>query len=117
MIIFVVASGLAAAVVWWASSPPDPPRATARARRRNARALSIRDTFQPTGPDLPAELERSDGFVISSGVVPDERPPRLLSIIRIVLTIAVVAAVGVAAIGGMVLLVKLQLDRYFVGGP
>jgi hypothetical protein len=114
IVILVVAAGLSSAVVWWASTPPGAPMFRRRDPHRKAReaALSFRETFQSTGPDRPLP---DDGFLIVSGAMPDERPPWLLSLLRLAFVIGLVAALGVGVLALLGLLVKLQLDRYLGG--
>ena len=118
IVIVVIAAGLSAAVVWWASTPPGTPvfRRRDSARKAARAALSFRETFQPTGPE-PATVRAvpEEGFLGAAGSVPDERPPRVLSLLRIALTIALVAVLGVGVLGFLSYLVKLQLDK-FLGG-
>jgi nitrate reductase NapE component len=111
-LIFVIAASGMAAVVWWASMPPD---GTARKSRPR---LRFQETFQTTGPE-PAP-ERGDGFVLMSegpavSVTPDEHPNPVLSVIRLVLTIAIVSLVGVAVLGGLGYFVYRLIDGYFAG--
>jgi hypothetical protein len=119
VIILLVAAGLSAAVVWWASMPPGTPLLP---RRRPSSAESgfsptLRESFQTTGPEPapgPAAAPE-DTFTLLPQAVPDDRPPRLISLIRLIFTIAFVAVLGVATLGLLGLLVKLQLDRYLGG--
>ena len=108
LVILVVAAGLSAGVVWWAMSPPE-----ARTRRAAARRARPDRSARPLVADDP------DGFVLLPGAAPalsDDRPPAAWSLLRLVITIAIVAAVAVAALGLVGLFVKLQLDQYFTGG-
>jgi hypothetical protein len=113
VVIFAVATLGSAAVVWWAMNTP-PEGAQTREPR-----ISFRKAFQPTVPDPLPDEPSADGFVLlpAGGVpaVPDDRPPRSLSLLRIVLTIAFVAALGVAAVAFIGLLLKFQLDQFFTG--
>jgi hypothetical protein len=121
IVILVVAAGISAAVVWWATMPPGasilPRRGPTRRETREA-SLNFREAFQSTGPD-PATLRPTpveDGFMTVEQAVPDERPPPVLSVIRLVFAIGLVAALGVAVIAILWLLVRLQLDRFLGGG-
>jgi hypothetical protein len=113
VVIFAVSTLGSAAVVWWAMNPPQE-----RARSREPR-ISFRKAFQPTVPEPLPDEPGADGFVLlpAAGmpVLPDDRPPRSLSLLRIVLTIAFVAGLGVAAVALIGILVKLQLDQFFTG--
>jgi hypothetical protein len=120
IVILGVAAGISAAVVWWASIPPGS-MAFRRQRpsRRAARdaALSFRETFQTTGPEpAPVRPVPDDGFITVQQAVPDDRPPRILSLLRIALAIGLVAALGVAVVALLGFLLKLQLDKYLGGG-
>ena len=106
LVILVVAAGLSAAVVWWAMAPAD-----GRRQEKAPRKISV-----PEPSWVLLDAPRSDSFVMlpSGGpVVPDDRPPPALSVIRLVLAIAFVAAIGVAVLTVLGWLVKIQLDRYF----
>jgi hypothetical protein len=111
VVIFVVATLGSAAVVWWAMNPPEGRAATKEP------PISFRKAFQPTVPEQLPEEQGTDEFVLlPAGGMPsvsDDRPPRSVSLLRIVLTIAFVAALGVAALAMIGLLIKLQLDQYF----
>ena len=111
LVILVAAAGLSAAVVWWAMSPP---ATTAQRPKRPTRRPAARPA-----PRTPTAAEESgDVFVLLPGetAVEDDRPPAALSVIRIVMAIAVVAAVVVATFAVIGFLLKLQLDGYFAGG-
>jgi hypothetical protein len=112
VIILLVAAALSAAVVWWASTPPVARRP---ARPAKPRPPTLRESFQPTGPERPVEAAAEEGFILHQQAVPDERPPRLVSVLRIVVTITFVALLGVGAMAALGLLVKLQIDKYL--GP
>jgi hypothetical protein len=110
LIILLVAAGLSAAVVWWAMSPP-----VIRDQRRDPRARRPDRTTSPR----PAPEDTGDGFVLmpdASPILDDDRPPAILSLLRLAVAIAVVSAIVVAAIALIGLLVKLQLDQYFRTG-
>lgn len=108
-IILLVAAALSAAVVWWASTPP----AARRPRRPpRPRPVSLRESFQPTAPERASQPEPEDAFILTPQTVPDERPPTLLSVLRIVVVITFVAMLGVAAVTALGILLKLQIDRY-----
>ena len=115
LVILVVAASLSAGVVWWGMSPPGG-RASAKVKRPRRRGPP-RPTFQTTGPD-PVEEPPGDGFVLlpgGSAVVHDDRPPATLSLVRLLLTITIVAAIAVATLALLGFVLKLQLDRYFTG--
>jgi hypothetical protein len=121
IVILVVAAGISAAVVWWATMPPGasilPKRGKQSRRRAQHAALSFRETFQSTGPDpTPFRPAPEDGFMSVQQAVPDDRPPPVLSVLRLVFAIGLVAAIGVAIVALLGLLVKLQLDKYLGGG-
>jgi hypothetical protein len=118
VIILLVAAGLSAAVVWWASSPPAPRRRRPTPVPDRPR-VSFRESFQVTGPEpAPTAGSAEDGFVLASAgsIAPDDRPPPLLSLLRLVLAITFVALVLVGTAAVMWFLVKMQLDRY-LGSP
>jgi hypothetical protein len=121
IVILVVAAGISAAVVWWATMPPGssilPRRGPTRRESREA-SLSFREAFQSTGPD-PATLRPTpveDGFLSVQQAAPDDRPSPVLSVIRLVFAIGLVAALGVAVIAILWLLIGLQLDRFLGAG-
>lgn len=114
LVILVMAAGSSAAVVWWALGQPG-----GRPKPKEPRKLSV-----------PARLGRIDedsspeGFVLlpADGPAPidgsasiDERPPPALSIIRLALTIAVVATLAVAVLAVLGVVLKSQLDQFFTG--
>jgi hypothetical protein len=111
VVIFAVATLASAAVVWWAMNAPPDGVETKEPR------VSFRKAFQSTVPEPLPEETGAEAFVLlpegGMASVPDDRPPRSVSLLRIVLTIAFVAALGVAALAFIGLLVKLQLDQYF----
>jgi hypothetical protein len=113
--ILVVAAGLSAAIVWWASMPPGTPLVPRRRPRATDSGFqpSFRESFQTTGPEPSAERAApEDSFMLLPQAVPDDRPPRFLSLLRLIFTIGFVAALGVATLALLGLLVKLQLDKY-----
>jgi hypothetical protein len=116
ILILVIAAGLSAAVVWWASVPPGTPLVPRRRPRSTDTGFqpSFRETFQTTGPEpSPARAAGpQDSFMLLPEGVPDDRPPRFLSLLRLIFTIAFVAALGVATLALLGLLVKLQLDKF-----
>jgi hypothetical protein len=121
IVILVVAAGISAAVVWWATMPPGtsilPKRNKPSRRQAQHDALSFRETFQSTGPDpTPFRPAPDDGFMAVQRAVPDDRPPPVLSLLRLVFAIGLVAAIGVAVVALLGLLIKLQLDKYLGGG-
>lgn len=108
IIILVVAAALSAAVVWWASSPPQP----ARGRKPTPRPISLRESFQATAPQPVAPVASEESFILLPQSAPDDRPPRVLSLIRLALAIAFVALLAVGTITFLGFLLKVQLDRY-----
>jgi hypothetical protein len=118
VLILLIAAGLSAAVVWWASLPPGTPLLPRRREPQGDTGFSptFRESFQTTGPEpLPAAAAPEEGFMVVPQGVPDDRPPRIISLIRLVFAIGFVAALGVATLALLGLLVKLQLDRYLGG--
>ncbi len=111
IIILVVAAALSAAVVWWASAPPRPPRR----RKPTPRPVTLRESFQPTAPQPVAEVAPEESFIMLPQAAPDDRPPPLLSVVRIALAIAFVALLAVGAITFLGFLLKVQIERYL--GP
>jgi hypothetical protein len=116
ILILVVAAGLSAAVVWWASMPPGTPLIPRRRPRTTDSGFqpTFRESFQSTGPEpspgrTAAPEER---FLALPQALPDDRPPRFLSLLRLIFTIGFVAVLGVATLALLGLLVKLQLDKY-----
>ena len=120
IVILLVAAGISAAVVWWASSPPGAPalrRAGPSRKEAQEAALSFRETFQSTGPEAaPVRQVAEDGLMTIAQGAPDERPPAILSLLRLAFAIGLVAALGVAVVALLGLLLKLQLDKYLGGG-
>jgi hypothetical protein len=126
-VILAVAAALSAVVVWWAVNQPW----TASTGRENAPGAKSagpgeESSAQPipvTAPipqqvDSPSDELASDGFVMlptEGASVPDDRPSPALSIVRLVLTITFFAALAVAALTVLGILVKTQLERYFIG--
>jgi hypothetical protein len=80
--------------------------------------VSFRESFQVTGPEPAPTTGVDDGFVLASAgsIAPDDRPPPLLSLLRLILAIAFVALVLVGTAAVIWFLVKMQLDRY-LGSP
>ncbi len=103
--ILVAAAALSAAGIWWRMGRPDQgPRA------------SDRRTF---GFGDPAESAGGDFFVFQPTETPavhDDRPPPALSLARLALAIAVSTVILVAAASAIGLILKLELDRYFMSG-
>ncbi len=108
IIILVLAAALSAAVVWWASSPPQP----ARARKPTSRPITLRESFQATAPQPATPVVPEDSFMLLPATAPDDRPPRVLSLVRLVLAITFVALLAVGTITFLGFLLKVQLDRY-----
>jgi high-affinity Fe2+/Pb2+ permease len=106
LVILVVAAGLSAAVVWWAMTPSD-----RRGGEKSSRQVSV-----PEPSWVLSEDPRHDAFVMLPSSEPaqaEDRPPPALSLVRLVLTIAVVAGLAVAVLTAIGWLIKLQLDEYF----
>ena len=55
---------------------------------------------------------RTDALVLEHSTVPDEPPSRILALLRLLLTIAFVAAIGVAILAALWLLLNDQLGSY-----
>jgi hypothetical protein len=106
LVILVIAAGLSAGVVWWALNPTG-----SSAGPKTAPRVTVLD--RP--PDLPAELEPDHFVLLPSDVTapPDDRPAPARSLIRLVFTIAFVAALGVVVLTLLGWLLKIQLDHYF----
>lgn len=118
VLILLIAAGVSAGVVWWASTPPGTPLIPQRRQQEDTGfSPTLHDSFQTTGPEpvQPSARGPDDGFQLLPQAVADDRPPRILSLIRIVFAIAFVAALGVATLALLGLLVKLQLDTYLGG--
>ena len=111
--VLLAAAGLAAGVVWRASAPAAP-----RARAaRTARRPSIRRRPAPARPfelppSQPAEAS-PETFVLVESTIPDERPSRLIAALRLVVTVALVGAAGVALLAALWLVLAGQLRSYF----
>jgi hypothetical protein len=115
ILILVVAAGLSAAVVWWASMPPGTPLIP---RRRSPSTDSgfqrgFRQ-FQETGAEHSSApvAAPEESFMLLPQAVPDDRPPRFLSLLRLIFTIGFVSVLGVAILALLGLLLKLQLDKF-----
>jgi hypothetical protein len=106
LVILVVVAGLSAAVVWWAMTPSD-----RRGGEKTPRKVTV-----PEPSWVLSEDPRHDAFVMlptSDPMEAEDRPSPALSLVRLVLTIAVVAGVAVAVLTALGWLIKLQLDEYF----
>jgi hypothetical protein len=118
VLILLIAAGVSAGVVWWASTPPGTPLIPRRRLPEDTGfSPTLRESFQTTGPE-PAQSTATppdDGFQFLQQAVADDRPPRILSVIRIIFAIGFVAALGVATLALLGLLVKLELDTYLGG--
>lgn len=102
LVILLVAAVLSAGVVWWAMNPPAgrPPKEPKVTRPR------------------VVPQEAPEVFVLMPGEVAplaDDRPSPAWSLLRLALTIAVVAAVGVAVLTVLGFMIKAGLDEYFTG--
>ena len=100
LVILVTAAGLSAAAVWWRMSRPDAGRGESRLVGFGAGAEETLDAFVFGPSDVPAPQE--------------DRPARTASLVRLAVAIVVSTLVLVAAVWGIGLLVKLQLDSYFL---
>lgn len=106
LVILVIAAGLSAAVVWRALAP-----GSSRPQAKTTPRVTVLDP----PPDLPAELD-PDHFVLlpsDAAGASDDRPAPALALVRLVLTIAFVAALGVVILTLLGWLLKIQLDHYF----
>lgn len=106
LVILVIAAGLSAVVVWRAMAPTEGEAGEKAPRRSGA--------LDAPGP--PTDEPRPDGFVLmptDGPVVADDRPPPAISLLRLVLAITFVAALGVVVLAVLGWLIKLQLDQYF----
>lgn len=108
IVILVVAAALSAAVVWWASSPPHP----SGTRKPTARPITLRESFQVTAPQPVAPASGEESFILLPQTGPDDRPPRVLSVIRLVLALTFMALLAVGTITFLGFLLKVQIDRY-----
>lgn len=126
LVILVGAAGAAAAVVWWASvpatprahAPTVPGRSPGRPRLRRPRR---RPFILPTPTSAasavapvpsPSPTSADEALVLERSTIPDERPNLALALLRLVFTIALVAALGVAILAGLWLVVNGQLAGY-----
>lgn len=106
--ILVVAAGLSAAWAWWRMSRPD-----GRGAPRAGKATRL------IGFGGASDEAAGDTFVFAPSptqVVEDDRPPPAMSMARLALAIALSSAVLVAATWAIGVLIKVQLDRYFIPG-
>jgi hypothetical protein len=106
LVILVVAAGLSAAVVWWAMTPSE-----RRGGQKAPRKVSV-----PEPSWVLSEEPKHDAFVMlpsSEPVPPDDRPSPALSLLRLILTISLVAGFAVAVLTVLGWLIKVQLDEYF----
>lgn len=104
LIILVVAAVLSAGVVWWAMNPP-----AGRPKPKEPKVSRPRASSQEAPPEVFV-LIRGEGSAL-----PDDRPSPAWSLFRLALTIAVVAAVGVAVLTVLGFMIKAGLDEYFTG--
>ena len=103
----VAGACLTAAWAWWRMSRPG--GAGSRSDRRATRLIGFGGTSGEAG----------DIFVFAPSPAPaleDDRPPPAMSVARLALAIALSAAVLVAVAWTIGVLIKLQLDRYFIAG-
>jgi hypothetical protein len=112
-IILAVVAGLSAVVVWRAMGQPG-------GRPKPKDPHRVKKSKEPRWVERKAREEdgKPEGFVLLPSETPlpaDDRPPSALSVARLALTIAVVAALGVGVLTVLGFLVKSQLDRYFSG--
>ena len=106
--ILVAAAGLSAAGIWWWMSRP------ADRRRRKEEGAPRLVGFGGSG-----EQAANDSFVFApsaDAAIPDDRPPRAVSVARLVLAIVAWTILLVGAASAVGFLLKLQLDRYFLSG-
>jgi hypothetical protein len=104
VVILLLAAGVSAAVVWWAMASPEAPD----------RAPSVGPRVKEVAP--AADAAPVDGFIsmpTDGPLIADDRPPAAISLIRLAITIAFVAAVWVLVITLLGWLVKVQFDDYF----
>lgn len=102
----VAGAGLTAAWGWWRMSPGGP------GGRRGGNATRLIGFGGSSG-------EAGDSFVFAPSPAPaldDDRPPPAVSVARLALAITVSAAALVAVAWTIGVLIKLQLDRYFIAG-
>lgn len=106
LIILLVAVAAAAAIVLFGT----PLGAGWRPRRR--KTVRFGDSFQMTGPG-PRQGPSNQGgsFAYQPPAMPDERPPRPWSLVKIVAAIAVVGAAIAAGIYYLGYFVNSQLER------
>jgi hypothetical protein len=112
-IILAVVAGLSAVVVWWATGQPVGWPKPKEPRRVQKSKESSRVERKGAEEDVNTE-----GFELLPSEIPlpaDDRPPPALSVARLALTIAFLAALGVGVLTVLGFLVKSQLDRYFSG--
>jgi hypothetical protein len=105
VVILILAAGVSAAVVWWAMASPETPAGSP------SDAATTTESASPGNTDGPPE-----GFVLmptDGPVLTDDRPPAAVSLIRLAITIAFVAAAWVLVVTLLGWLVKLQFDDYF----
>jgi hypothetical protein len=104
VVILVLAAGVSAAVVWWAMAAPDAPGRSPSDAGPTTESASLTDSPSP------------ESFVLmptDRPIVADDRPPAAISLIRLAITIAFVAAAWVLVITLLGWLVKVQFDDYF----
>lgn len=126
-IILAVAAALSALVVWGAvhqpqtgSKAPKKPRRARIPRSRKERNPQPTAVTAPIPQQVasPSDELASDGFVLlptEGASVPEDRPSRALSIVRLALTITFFAALVVAVLTVIGIVVKTQLEQYFTG--
>jgi hypothetical protein len=108
VLILVAGASLSAAWVWWRMSRP-----SGVGKPRAGR------TTQLIGFGGSSGEEAGEIFAFAPAAAPaldDDRPRSAVSVARLALAIAVSAAVLVVAAWTIGVLIKLQLDRYFIAG-
>ena len=106
VLILVAGAGLTAAWVWWRMSRP---HVGSRSDRSATRLIGFGGSSGEAG----------ETFVFAPSPAPaieDDRPPPAMSVARLALAIALSAAALVAVTWAIGVLIKLQLDRYFLAG-
>jgi hypothetical protein len=116
-LILAVAAGLSAVVVWWATNLPgrSRPKAPRTASRSPPRATAALPEASATEPAPASDGGRFVLLPTDSDEPVDDRPRPVWSLLRLALTIAFFAALGVGVLAVLGYLVKTQLDQYFTG--
>ena len=106
-LILIVAAATSAGAVWLFLAPSGD-------RRRVPRRARLRPvTAQPAA--LPSEPDSFVLLPVPGQAMPEDRPPRARSVLLLAATIALVAALAVAALALIGIVLKAELDRYFTG--